>query len=211
MDDIVKQALAKWPNVPHCYCWLGLDARGNWRMRDERAQHLDLPGDKLTQAALVAFIVRNYAADERGCWYFQNGPQRVYVQLEATPYIVRTDPAQGWLLHTGAALGEVDEAVMTEHGALVLRGGDVVAQLDDRDFAQVLPLLHLCGAAVADEALLAWLEGAPADDGATPLTLDYRGRHIAVRRVEADQLAQRYGFVRAPAAPVPASAPATVT
>jgi hypothetical protein len=172
MDDIVKQALAKWPNVPYCYGWLGLDARGNWRMRDERAQHLDLPGDKLTHAALVAFIVRNYAADERGCWYFQNGPQRVYVQLEATPYIVRTDPAQGWLLHTGAALGDVDEAVMTQHGALVLRGGDVVAQLDDRDFAQVLPLLHLGGAAVADDALLAWLEGAPADDGATPLTLD---------------------------------------
>jgi hypothetical protein len=48
---------------------------------------------------------RNYAVDERGCWYFQNGPQRVYVQLEATPYIVRTDPAAGWLLHTGAPLG----------------------------------------------------------------------------------------------------------
>ena len=30
MDDIVKQAMAKWPNVPHCYGWLGLDARGNW-------------------------------------------------------------------------------------------------------------------------------------------------------------------------------------
>ena len=23
MDDIVRQALAKWPNVPHCYGWLG--------------------------------------------------------------------------------------------------------------------------------------------------------------------------------------------
>ncbi|MEG1326098.1 MAG: DUF2946 family protein, partial [Janthinobacterium sp.] len=34
MDDLVKQALAKWPNVPHCYGWLGLDARGHWRMRD---------------------------------------------------------------------------------------------------------------------------------------------------------------------------------
>ena len=49
MDDIVKQALAKWPNVPHCYGWLGLDARGNWYMRDDRTQapvsytHLTLP------------------------------------------------------------------------------------------------------------------------------------------------------------------------
>jgi len=190
MDDIVKQALAKWPNVPYCYGWLGLDARGNWRMRDERAQHLNLPGDKLNHAALVAFIVRNYAADERGCWYFQNGPQRVYVQLEATPYIVRTDPAAGWLLHTGAALGAIDEAVMTEPGALVLRSGDVVAQLDDRDFAQVLPLLQM-----DDEALLAWLEG----DDARPLTLADRGRQIAVQRVAADQLAARFGYVSAPA------------
>ena len=190
MDDIVKQALAKWPNVPYCYGWLGLDARGNWRMRDERAQHLNLPGDKLNHAALVAFIVRNYAADERGCWYFQNGPQRVYVQLEATPYIVRTDPGAGWLLHTGAALGAIDEAVMTESGALVLRSGDVVAQLDDRDFAQVLPLLQM-----DDEALLAWLEG----DDARPLTLADRGRQIAVQRVAADQLAARFGYVSAPA------------
>ena len=38
MDDIVRQAMAKWPHVPHCYGWLGLDARGNWYMRDDRAQ-----------------------------------------------------------------------------------------------------------------------------------------------------------------------------
>ena len=38
MDDIVKQALTKWPKVPDCYGWLGLDARGNWFMRDDRAQ-----------------------------------------------------------------------------------------------------------------------------------------------------------------------------
>ena len=38
MDDIVKAALAKWPNVPNCYGWLGLDARGNWYMRDDQAQ-----------------------------------------------------------------------------------------------------------------------------------------------------------------------------
>jgi hypothetical protein len=106
MDDIVKQAMAKWPNVPHCYGWLALDARGTWRMRDEAAQRADAPGDKLNNPALVGFINRNYQHDERGCWYFQNGPQRVYVNLEATPFIARTDPAQGLVLHTGAALGE---------------------------------------------------------------------------------------------------------
>ena len=27
MDDIVRQAMAKWPNVPDCFGWLALDAR----------------------------------------------------------------------------------------------------------------------------------------------------------------------------------------
>lgn len=195
MDEIVKQALAKWPNVPHCYGWLALDARGNWRMRDERAQHFNLPGDKLSNAALVGFITRNYAADERGCWYFQNGPQRVYVQLEATPYIVRTDPAAGWLLHTGAPLGTPEAALLTDSGALILQRGPVVAQLDDRDFADVLPQLRMDGAAVEDDVLLDWMEGRTGEAGA--LTLD----GLAVERIAAAQLAARYGYVSVPSAP----------
>ena len=193
MDDIVKQALAKWPNVPYCYGWLGLDARGNWRMRDERAQHLNLPGDKLNNAALVGFITRNYAVDERGCWYFQNGPQRVYVQLEATPYIVRTDPAACWLLHTGAPLGPVEAAFLSDAGALILRSGDVVSQLDDRDFADVLPRLRLNGAPVADELLLDWMEGRA--EG----TLSLDG--VSIERIAADQLATRFAYVSVPSAP----------
>ena len=38
MDELVQQAMAKWPNVPDCYGWLGLDARGDWYMRDDQTQ-----------------------------------------------------------------------------------------------------------------------------------------------------------------------------
>jgi hypothetical protein len=97
MDDIVKQAMAKWPNVPHCYGWLGLDARGNWYMRDDRAQSLGsfasglsgAKGSLLQHTKLIEFIQRNYAFDAAGQWYFQNGPQRVYVELEAAPWVWR--------------------------------------------------------------------------------------------------------------------------
>ncbi|EYC49684.1 hypothetical protein AZ34_00475 [Hylemonella gracilis str. Niagara R] len=97
MDDIVRQAMAKWPNVPDCYGWLGLDARGNWWMRDDRAQAAGAfdsgqPGAKgslLRHEKLIDFIQRNYERDARGCWYFQNGPQRVFVELEATPWVWR--------------------------------------------------------------------------------------------------------------------------
>ncbi|MGC4396608.1 DUF2946 family protein [Hydrogenophaga sp. T2] len=106
MDDIVKAALAKWPNVPHCHGWLGLDARGQWYMRDDRTQAAgpfpQSKGSLLRHDKLVAFIHRNYLADEEGQWYFQNGPQRVYVELEATPQVWRLQPDGGVLAHTGA-------------------------------------------------------------------------------------------------------------
>ncbi len=193
MDDIVKQAMAKWPNVPHCYGWLALDARGTWRMRDEAAQRAEAPGDKLANAALVGFINRNYASDERGCWYFQNGPQRVYVNLEATPFIARTDPQQGLVVQTGQALASIEQAVMTAAGALILCSGKVVAQVDDRDIAQLLQAMTLDAQPVADEGLLAWLGGA---DG--QLALRWQGRDLAVERVEHKDVPQRFGFVQRP-------------
>jgi hypothetical protein len=197
MDDIVKQAMAKWPNVPDCYGWLGLDARGAWRMRDERAQHLGEAGDKVKQAALLGFINRNYSADERGCWYFQNGPQRVYVNLEATPYIARIDPQLGLALHTGDAFGPLERAFMTDAGALLLEGGGKVAQVDDRDVAQLMDWLELAGQVVTDEGLMAWLEG-----GEGELMLRYDDRLAPVQRIAAEAVAGRFGFERTPAADV---------
>ena len=93
MDDIVRQAIAKWPNVPDCRAWLGLDARGNWYMRDNRAQAAgpfpQSKGSVLRHEKLIDFIHRNYECDARGQWFFQNGPQRVYVELEITPLVFR--------------------------------------------------------------------------------------------------------------------------
>jgi hypothetical protein len=83
----------KWPNVPDCYGWLALDRRGQWRMRDEFTQLNNLPGQVIEHTALKEFIARNYACDELGRYFFQNGPQRVYITLDATPWIVRILPS----------------------------------------------------------------------------------------------------------------------
>jgi hypothetical protein len=193
MDDIVKQAMAKWPNVPHCYGWLALDARGVWRMRDEAAQRAGAPGDKLTNAALVGFIDRNYQHDDRGCWYFQNGPQRVYVNLETTPYIARTDPGQGLVLHTGHPMPALEQVFMLDSGGIVVRAGEKLAQLDDRDVAQLLQAIELDGKQAGDDALMAWLDNGPGE-----LTLRWQDRRIAIERLTADEAPQRFGFVRRP-------------
>jgi hypothetical protein len=109
MDDIVRAALLKWPNVPQCFGWLGLDARGDWYLRDQPTQAAapfpQLKGSRIEHAGLRNFIARNYEADARGAWFFQNGPQRVYVELEAAPWVWRlqacTGAPCGITTHTG--------------------------------------------------------------------------------------------------------------
>ncbi len=126
MDEIVKQALRKWPNVPHCYGWLALDARGDWYMRDERIQHAGrfpaVKGSRIEHEKLREFIERNYAADDSGQWFFQNGPQRVYVELEAAPWVWRLGPGgastgPSITSHTGRA-ARFEAAWLDERGRL---------------------------------------------------------------------------------------------
>lgn len=129
MDDIVRQAIAKWPNVPHCYGWLGLDARGNWYMRDDQAQAAGPfaggaaagKGSLLKHDKLIDFIARNYEGDPAGQWFFQNGPQRVYVELEATPLVWRIGSAPDFSVtaHTGRP-ARVQRCILDEHGRLYL-------------------------------------------------------------------------------------------
>ena len=140
MDDIVRQALKKWPNVPHCYGWLALDARGDWYMRDDRIQHAgpfpQIKGSRIQHEKLREFIERNYLHDDAGCWFFQNGPQRVYVELEAAPWVWRLEAAHDEspviTSHTGLA-AQFDSAWLDEHGRLFLAtdlGLGVVHTLD---------------------------------------------------------------------------------
>ena len=128
MDEIVKAALKKWPTVPHCYGWLALDARGQWFMRDDRIQRAgpfpQVKGSMIRHDKLLEFIHRNYECDAHGCWFFQNGPQRVYVELEAAPRVWRVSWA-GDTLSVQAHSGH-DDTVHTvwldDHGRLFLHG-----------------------------------------------------------------------------------------
>ena len=171
MDDIVKAAMAKWPNVPHCFGWLGLDARGQWYMRDDRVQSTgpfpQARGSLLKHDKLIEFIHRNYAADERGQWYFQNGPQRVYVELEMTPWIWRLQPDGGVLGHTGLTT-QVQDVLVDEHGHLYL--------VTDLGFG----LVHSADMTLAADAVEA-------------------GRWVP-REVRADDLPARFGYVPSPQA-----------
>ena len=193
MDKQVQLAMAKWPDVPDCYGWLALDARGNWRMRDQRCQELGLSGSKIGNLALRQFIARNYLADTDGRYFFQNGPQRVFVELEATPYIAQLDPVSGWRLHTGEVVDDCDAAWMTDAGGLILSWGNYLAQVDDRDMEQALTGLYSGQQPATDEQILAWL-----DQPVEGLTWHVKDRQLPVRSAQLTQLLRDRHIVASP-------------
>ena len=170
MDDIVRQAIAKWPNVPHCWGWLALDARGNWYMRDDRVQAAgpfpQSKGSLLRHGKLVDFIGRDYESDGEGQWFFQNGPQRVYVELEIAPGVFRVDAGARAMTHTGRA-ATVERAVIDEVGRVYL----------DTDLG--LGLVHTLDMEAAADAI--------------------EQQTWPTQEIAAAELASRYGFVLSPA------------
>jgi hypothetical protein len=189
MDDIVRQALAKWPNVPHCTGWLLLDRRGNWRMRDDEAQARGAPGEPIRHAALLAFINRNYEADASGQWFFQNGPQRVYVELGYTPWVVRlatTAGDNGALSLTDQAGGafEPSTAYLDDEGGVLFTDTSTpprIAVLHDHDLD-----LFSGHADVAEDGRSGQFHWR---DGVT----------LPLQAVSHEDVAARFGFVASPA------------
>ena len=155
MDNIVQQAMAKWPNVPDCYGWLGLDARGDWYMRDEEVQAKGVftqhKGSRLSHEKLIAFICRNYESDKQGNWFFQNGPQRVYVELEATPWVWRLQPNGRIQSHTGNE-ARMQRCIVDEHGRLYLDTEQGFGLVHTQDVLQAADLIE-AGLWVPQEAI----------------------------------------------------------
>jgi hypothetical protein len=142
MDAVVAQAMAKWPNVPAVYGWLSLDRRGNWLIK----------GERIANAALRDFISRNYEADSAGRWYFQNGPQRVYVALAYTPLVVHYEGDE-LRDHCGRAFA-ARATYLDDEGSVLIEGEGVIALLDDRDLARYADsgpsLQRIMGAEIQD-------------------------------------------------------------
>jgi hypothetical protein len=130
VDHSVLRGIARWPGVPAVYGWLALDRRGNWLLKDPAGVGFGRIGNE----ALRAFIGRNYAADARGCWYFQNGPQRVYVRLAYTPLVVRHD-GEALVDHCGRPV-RAAARFLDDEGSMLILGQDGIALLDDRDLAR---------------------------------------------------------------------------
>jgi len=131
MDPIVARAMARWPNVPAVYGWLSLDRRGNWLIRSASATKRF---ERVTNPTMRDFIGRNYEADNAGRWYFQNGPQRVYVSLAYTPLVVHYE-GDRLVDHCGRPFMP-SAALEDDEGSVLFPGSGTVGLLDDRDLAR---------------------------------------------------------------------------
>jgi hypothetical protein len=195
MDDIVKQAMAKWPNVPHVYGWLSLDRRGVWRIK----------GDAVTNEVIAGFISRNYANDDDGRWFFQNGPQRVFVELAYTPmvYGVPDYPQSNAILtHTRKSVQTVHAAWIDDEGTLLLETEHGVGHVHDQDLEWLLPsFVGADGGPLDEDSLEARLDGYAAgavesEDGA--LWFQQAATRVKIGVIRARDVPAHFGFVNKP-------------
>lgn len=204
MDEQVIRSLIKWPNVPDCYGWLALDRRGQWRMRDEFTQQNNLPGQVIKHQSLNEFISRNYARDTQGKYFFQNGPQRVFITLDATPWIARMIPSdQGVQLLTQCQTQiEPTAALSDENGNIYIVGNitQTVYEASDRaqsklETTEGIALLH-------DHDLDLFSELATLKEEACSFggSWNWHGKQLPLDPIHSAELTNRFQFIAKPSA-----------
>jgi hypothetical protein len=203
MDEQVLRSLVKWPNVPDCYGWLALDRRGQWRMRDEFTQQNQLPGQVIVHLALNEFISRNYARDSQGRYFFQNGPQRVFITLDATPWIARMIPSeQGTQLLTQCQTKiEPTAALSDENGNIYIAGKITQTIYEDSDRGKFSIQESESAALLHDHDLDLFSELASLREEACSFggSWNWYGKQLPLDPIHSSELAERFGYIAKPA------------
>jgi hypothetical protein len=196
MDANVLAAMARWPNVPDVFGWLSLSTQGQWRLHPRGDASLSGAGEPISSLRIQQFIDRNYTCDPQGRWYFQNGPQRVFVRLDAAPYILRTTGSRQPLhmeTHNNMDAGAISGWLLDESGRLYARTEHGPGLVAGRDLMEVLESLHTPD----DESLTTILERNPKPRRAVPI----KAEHVIHLNFCTDEaIPSELGFVRNPTA-----------
>ena len=152
MDQSVIDAIARWPNVPAVAGWLSLSSRGEWRLHPSGDAQQGGPGVGVSNTQMLSFFGRNYASEADGRYFFQNGPQRVYVRLDAAPFILHLIPQDGSVrTHNGLTVKKITRWLTDDLGNIYADTDLGPARMDDRDLFLLADLLvNQQGTAVLD-------------------------------------------------------------
>ena len=131
-DDYIVKMMAKWPNVPEVYGWLKINKRGEWLIKEQSISHLRIKN----------FLNRNYFTDSNGNWFVQNGPQRVYVELEYTPYVFRIRDHSFIYTTTGKKVTQIKSFLLDEQGNILIFSELGLGLVYDKDLSQVVESLN---------------------------------------------------------------------
>lgn len=187
MEDWVVRAMKRWPNVPALFGWLKLDRRGRWLIQ----------GEVISHPLIVQAINRNYAADEHGRWFFQNGPQRGYMELEYAPFVLRTsEDGTSLITHTGLAVERPAAAYLDESGALMLQTEHGPGEVAGTELEWVLDRLT-SNSSAADEEQIGAALSLPSGE-MTNVVLQLCGAQLPIRRLDHRQAPATLHFERDP-------------
>lgn len=183
MDDSVQRAMANWPNVPAVYGYIGLDRRGGFWLQ----------GHRVTHQRTARYIARNYALDDQGRAFFQNGPQRAYADLEATPWVYRVHDHGELRCHTDTPVAALRGAWLTPDGTVVLTTEHGPGIVHDQDLGLLLDNLAAPDGGDPTDALDALQAGA-----VTTVHLCLGADAVTLGLLANGDLARQFGFDRQP-------------
>ena len=198
MDEQVLSSLIKWPSVPVCRKWLALNRRGDWLMRNEFAQSNHLPGEVIKHRGLIEFIERNFAADSAGEWFFQNGPQRVYVDLDYTPFISRIyiENRQKILKTTLGQEIEPEKCWMDENGQIILRANIEMQRLIGESNPTFILERHSIAILLHDHDLDLFSETAQFHNTCGSLGIwEWQGKSFEIEAIHSQEIKKDYCFL----------------
>jgi len=171
-------------------------------MRDEFAQANQLAGSVIQHVALNEFISRNYACDSLGRYFFQNGPQRVFITLDATPFIARIIPSQSGpqlLTQCGTEI-KPHGALCDERGNIYITGNILQSFSDQIDSAAFTKTESPSVALLHDHDLDLFSEQSKVQEDACSFRGSWLwdGKDLSIEPIHSIELSKRFHFIKSP-------------
>lgn len=171
-------------------------------MRDEYAQANHLPGNAIQHVALNEFISRNYAHDSLGRYFFQNGPQRVFITLDATPWVVRMIPVEhGQKLLTQCGTEIIPEGALSdEKGNIYITGSISQSHSDQVDSLVFTEVRSLSVALLHDHDLDLFSGQSKVQEDACSFRGSWKwgDKDLPIEPINSTELSQRFHFIKVP-------------
>ena len=137
---------------------------------------------------------RNYACTDAGQWHFQNGPQRVFVDLDYSPWIYFLDGLRNIVDQAGSPVSDLRGAWLDEEGNLLLLSERGIGLMCDRDLQSMSDDFRFADDAICDEESIAGLIEGGVVLPPRSIFLKWSGERIEIKTILRERVAGEFGF-----------------